>query len=190
MKNKYISIIMLVFLAACSGSQIRSTVVDRAGHASSAPEWVNDTRASYELNGKLYFVGYVEVEGESSKSAALNMADEKALSEPLRALVDQFIDQNQVGEDLSHSTGQRIISSTRSLRPAMPSLHIANRYWEVIDTGTLGLRAYSLAEIPTAELDKAKQSYFTRLANDTDVQKILKDVGQKQLDRAMSQKGQ
>ena len=46
----------------------------------------------------------VEVDGDASKSAALNMSDEKAMSEPMRALTDQFLEQNQVGEELRKSS--------------------------------------------------------------------------------------
>lgn len=194
MKRLLSAMIYLSILASCSTSTLRFTVVDRADGLSANPDWASVTRPAFEVKGNQYFLGYVELDGEASKSAALNMSDEKALSEPMKALVDQFLDQNQVGEDLSNSTGQRIISTTRSFRPPMPGLHITKRYWEVIETlqdGSSGrgrtiLRVYSLAEIPVVELERAKQAYFSKLANNGEIKKILNEVGAKQREKALN----
>lgn len=193
--NKVITVsiwLSLLFNFACATTGTIVNVVERADGVSSTPDWASFTKPVSESDGKKYFLGYVEVDGDASKSAALNMADEKAMSEPMKSLATEFLDQNQVGEGLSSSTGQRIISSTRSFRPPMPGLHITKRYWEIVETGREGtvgksvLRAYSLAEIPSAELEKAKQAFFSKLSHDSEIKKILSDVGQKQRDRALS----
>src|SRR2546421_4274459 len=82
----------------------------RRRHTRSDRDWSSDVCSS-DLK---YFLGYIEVDQEASKSAALNMADEKALSEPMRALVDQFLDQNQVGEDVRRSEERRVGKECRS----------------------------------------------------------------------------
>ncbi len=180
-------IAILLVLTACSSTGPR--IIDRSDHGS-APGWTDITKPNYEEDGKRYFLGYVELNGDASKSAALNMADEKAMSEPMRGLVDQFLDQNQVGEEINHdsSLGQRVISSTRNYRPPMPSLVIAKRYWEVVHTidNRQTLRAYSLAEIPVTEFEKAKQQYFQRLSQNRELKQILSEVGEKQRERALS----
>ncbi|MBK7962462.1 MAG: hypothetical protein IPK04_15500 [Bdellovibrionales bacterium] len=112
----------------CSSVPTNQTIIERADDVSTRPSWASLTKPFTEENGKKYFLGYVEVEADASKSAALNMSDEKAISEPFRSIVDQFLDQNQVGEELRGTTGQRIISSTRSSRPTITDLQIVKRY--------------------------------------------------------------
>lgn len=201
MKSKILNIkkvsmsVFFILLGGCATSNYsKITVAERADNLNGTPEWASVTKPSYEADGNRYFLGYVEVDGDASKSAALNMSDEKAFSEPMRAIVDNFMEQNQVGEDLTSSTGQRIISATRGMRPQMPSLHIAKRYWEVIENRSSGssnyvksrLRVYSLAEIPIADLEKAKQSFLSNLSNNTEVKKILRDVGAKQREKILN----
>lgn len=177
---------MLMGCATVPGTR----VVERADDLGSAPNWASITRPTFEENGKRFFLGWIEVDGDASKSAALNMADEKAMSEPMRGLADEFLDQNQVGEELRKdaSVGQRIISATRGYRPPMPSLHISKRYWETVLTldNRLELRAFSLVEIPVQDFEKAKRDYSQKLAGNSEVKTILKDVGAKQRERVLT----
>jgi|GEM_PF-1260806 len=172
----------------------RTMVIERADGLQSSPDWASLTKSNYEEAGKMYFLGYIEVDGDSLKSAALNMSDEKALSEPMKSIVQEFLDQNQVGEDLMQSTGQRIISATRGSRIPLPGMYISKRYWESIETLSSKnesgvnsrLRAYSLGEVSVTEYQRAKQKYLERLEGNTEVQNILKEVGAKQRDRLLS----
>ena len=173
--------LVLLLISACShGPRIIETADDE-----SRPSWASTTKPRFIKDGKIYFVAYVEVDGNDSKSAAQNMSDEKAMSEPFRALADEFLDQNQVGEELrkAANVGQRVISATRGYRPPMPSLQIVNRYWEVRsmgEHGPLNLKAFSLVEIPIPDYEAAKAAYLNRLAGDSEVKKVLADVGEKQ----------
>lgn len=173
----------LVSLLLVAGCSTGPRVIESSDGAS-RPSWATVMRPVFEDNGRRYFVGYVEVDGDASRSAALNMADEKALSEPMRSLVDQFLDQNQVGESLRRdgAVGQRILSAARSFRMPMPGLQIVKRYWETVqvDEFTTATRAYALAEVSVAEYEKAKRDYFARLRGDSEVAKILREVGQAQ----------
>ena len=176
------------FLVSCSSKSAK--VVERADDES-RPDWAKVTVPSYEHDGKKFFVGFVEVEGDSSRSAAMNMSDEKALSEPMSALDDNFLDQNQVGETLRKDGyfGQRLISATRGFRVPMPSLTIVNRYWETVLDGPHGqtaLRAYSLAEISAADFEKAKRAYSDRLSSNSEIRKIMRDVGARQRDSVLN----
>jgi len=172
-------------------------VVERADSLSSTPEWASLTNSVRENAGKKYFLGYVEVDGDASKSAALNMADEKAMSEPMRGLVDAFLDQNQVGEELRKeaSVGQRVMSATRGYRPPMPGLTVVKRYWETVavtdpqGNSRVELRAFALAEIPVAEFEKAKKDYLHRLAGNSEIKKVLAEVGAKQRENVMNNSG-
>lgn len=189
-----VALLGLVALGLISGcSSTGPKVIERADALDEKPSWAKVTEPSFEENGKKYFLGFIELEGDVSKSAAMNMADEKALSEPTRAFVDQFLDQNQVGEELRSDSvvGRRIISATRGFRVPMPSLTIVKRYWETVATGpgpqaTSSVRVYSLAEISIADFEKAKKDSLDRLANNTEMKKILRDVGQKQRDRILN----
>lgn len=187
----------VILFTRCSSTSVRINTTERADELSHAPEWAKVTKPMFEADGKRYFLGYVEVDGDASKSAALNMSDEKAMSEPMKALVDEFLDQNQVGEGLMSTTGQRIISSTRGFRPPMPGLQVSKRYWETVEIKTdqfsparTVLRAYSLVEINLGELEKAKQAYFMRLRGDNEVKAILKEVGNKQIERVLGSEGE
>jgi hypothetical protein len=108
----------------------------------------------------------------------------------MRALVDLFLDQNQVGEDLRKegTVGRRIISATRGFRPPMPALTIVGRYWETVanDEYTTSTRAFALAEIPIPEYERAKQAYFDRLAGNSEMKLILSDIGRRQRDAILN----
>lgn len=185
----------LSVLVGCSSTGPR--VLERADNLGGAPDWVQVTRPAFEEDGKKYFLGYVEVDGDASKSAALNMADEKALSEPMRALVDQFLDQNQVGEDIRHDSaiGSRIISATRGSRPPMPTLTIVKRYWETIadrestpaSFGPGKLRAFALAEISIPEYERSKREVFLKLTGNTQLKQVLDEVGSKQRENILGE---
>jgi hypothetical protein len=187
--------LFLGMLSACATTSGVS-VVERADGLSSTPEWASFTNSVKEDHGKFFFLGYVEVSGDASKSAALNMSDEKAMSEPMRALTDQFLDQNQVGEELrkDNSVGTRIISATRGYRPPMADLKIVKRYWETVRVPNqddpsetrVELRAYSLAQISKADYESAKREYLARLRGTPAVKKILEDVGAKQREEVLS----
>jgi hypothetical protein len=177
----------LVLVSACSSTGPK--IIERADSLDERPDWAKVTEPSFEENGKKYFLGFVELDSDVSKSAAMNMADEKALSEPTRAFVDEFLDQNQVGEELRQNSvvGQRIISATRGFRVPMPSLTIVKRYWETIVTGehTSNVRVYSLAEISVPDFEKAKKDSLDRLNGNSEMKKILREVGKKQRDRIL-----
>ena len=180
-----------LILSACASTGPK--VIERADALSSAPEWASVTRSAHEKDGKHFFLGYITLNEGASKSAAMNMADEKALSEPMRAIVKEFLDQNQVGESVNQgdTVGQRVISATRGYRPPMPGLHIANRYWETVMVPTadgkqrIELRVYSLAGIPSNEYADAKKAALQNLSGNNEVKKILDDVGARQRDAVL-----
>jgi len=164
-------------------------VLERSDSYTSKPEWASIDHPTKTENGKKTFTSSVTVEGDDvSKSALLNMSDEKAFSEPMRSLVDQYLDQNQVGEDIrsSGTVGTRIISAARGYRPPMPSLEVINRYYEtVIVTLPNGsyryeTRAYSRVSVEVGDYEKAKRIYFNRLNGTSEVQNVLKEVGAQQ----------
>lgn len=176
---------------SCATSAPKATVqvIERSDSYESKPSWASIDNPTKTENGKKTFTSSVTVEGEDvSKSALLNMSDEKAFSEPMRSLVDQFLDQNQVGEDIrsSSSVGTRIISAARGYRPPMPSLEIINRYYETaiitLPNGSYRYetRAYSRVSVDIGDFEKAKRIYFNRLNGTSEVQDILKEVGSQQ----------
>src|SRR5574337_850169 len=129
MKSKWTYLVPLI-LSACATHQ--TAITERSDGLNDRPEWASLNKGNYETKDEHVYVAFVEVDGKASKSAALNMSDEKALSEPMRALVSEFIDQNQLGEELRQDEqfARRIISATRGYRPPMPTLKITHRYWE------------------------------------------------------------
>jgi hypothetical protein len=169
------------------------TVMERADNLGTAPEWASFSHPQRNDDKHVRFLGYVEVPGDSLKSAAFNMADEKALSEPMRSLVDNFLQQNQVGEELRADGvfGRRIISATSGYRPAIPSLQITQRYYEVvvvksgISEDETRLRVWSLAEASRHDFDRARASYLRRLNGEPEVKKILDNIGAKQIEQVM-----
>jgi hypothetical protein len=183
----------VVTVAATTNSSctttLRTGVIERSDELKSTPAWARLDAPLSENPGKIIFTGFVTVPGQSSKSAALNMADEKALSEPMRNIVSAFLDQNQVGEDLrSHDqVGQRIISATRNLRPAMPSLRITRRYWETRvtqDPATgetlMQLHAWAQAEVDESDFVRARRETLHRMQGEPQIRQILDEVGKEQ----------
>ena len=174
---------LLLLITACS-----SHIVERSDDLRFRPQWANLNTPSFESDGKIHFITFVEVTGTSSKSAALNMSDEKAFSEPMRAVVDVFLEQNQVGEELRRDDmfGRRIISATKGYRPPMPTLKISHRYWEKISSESSSeLRAYSMAELTISDFNRAQEAYLAKLRGDPEVKKILDEVGAKQRESVM-----
>lgn len=190
----FLAVLAFLTLQACATTG--SKVIERADSLGATPEWASVTRSAFEKDGKHFFIGYITLNESASKSAAMNMADEKALSEPMRAIVKEFLDQNQVGEsvNLDEAAGQRIISATRGYRPPMPGLHIANRYWETVMVPTadgkqrIELRVYSLAAIPSSEYSDAKKSALKNLSGNNEIKKILDEVGSKQMENLLTEK--
>lgn len=186
MKLKLLLITNLTMIVAGCATH---SVVERSDDLSNKPEWTMLDKAYVERDGKMFFTSFVEVDGSASKSAALNMSDEKALSEPMRSVVESFLDQNQIGEELrkDESFGRRIISATKGYRPPMPSLKVSKRYWEKVVHGdyTADLRAFSLVEISMADFEEAKRNFLARLRKDPEVKKILDEVGKKQRDQVL-----
>ena len=184
-----ITTIALITTSCVTGPS--TTVVERADGLSSPPKWTLFSEPQQSGDNKTRFIGYVEVDGESLKSAAFNMADEKAMSEPTKSLAEAFLDQNQVGEDLrvDGSYGRRVISATSGYRPPMPTLHIVRRYYEVVvvRTGVAGdqvrLRVWSQAEVTDADFAAAKRAYIRRLAGEPEVKKILDEIGRRQIEQ-------
>jgi len=193
-KALFISGACISMFSACA-TMPSTVVIERSDDLAKRPDWVSLSNSHTEKDGKYFFLGQVEVDGDSSKSAALNMSDEKSMSEPMRALTDQFLDQNQVGENLrkSDGVGQRIISVTRGFRPPMPGLKVVKRYWETVRTPNqndpnetrVELRAYSLAELPKADFEQAKKAYFDRLTKSSEMKRLLDDIGAKQREAVM-----
>lgn len=184
-------IIFTILLTASCVHDAKNSVLtlERSDNLKEKPEWASLSSALTEKDGKLQFLGFSAFPRDVNISAALNVSDEKALSEPMKSLVDAFLDQNQVGETLrDDTTAQRVISATRGYRPPMPGLQIVSRYWEtvVITVGGVSkteLRCYSLAEIPSSEFQSAKSQYLARLAGNQEVKQILRDVGEKQREK-------
>ena len=166
------------------------SVLQRADNLSSAPDWASITKSVMQDKDKNYFLGYVELNADVSKSAALNMADQKAYAAPMEAMVDAYFQQNKIAEDLKKdsSISELVMSSARSDRPPMPGLRVSKRYWEIIEVKSekgieQQLHVFSLAEIPSTEYEKAKKDVLAKLNGNSELKKTLDDVAKKQRDQ-------
>jgi hypothetical protein len=187
-------VMVSVCLGLCSCATTNSvSVLQRADHLSSTPEWASVTNSITEDKDKTYFLGYVELDSEASKSAALNMADQKAYAAPMESMVEAYFQQNKIAEDLKKNSGvsELILSAARSERPAMPGLRVKKRYWEIVEVksskGTeQQLHVFSQAEIPTTEYEKAKKDVLAKLNGNSALKKQLDEVAQKQQDQLLN----
>ena len=61
------------------------------------------------------------------------------------------------------------------------------RFWETVAVTphSSSVRAYALAEISVEDFEKAKRDCLARLNNNTEMRKILREVGKKQRDRIL-----
>ena len=193
---KHLAWLFLVLSAcgtvSCATNSV--TVLQRASELSSRPEWADVTQSVQNQGDKTFFLGYVELGVDSSKSAAMNMSDQKAYSAPMDSMVDAFFQQNSVAEDLRQdsSISELVMSSARNSRPPMPGLRVAKRYWEVIEVkSAVGLsyqlHVFSLAEIPTSEYEKAKRAVLARLNGNKELKNVLKEVSKTQRDQLLNQ---
>lgn len=191
MFRKAVSVNLLTLCWACTSSS-GAKVIERADSLSDTPAWASVTKASFEDEKNKYFVAWIEVPGDRSKSAALTGADRKAIDAPWVSLTQEFFEQIQTSEDLAKDSNsiERITSEVRGSRP-QASIVISKRYWEIVevkkDTGIeYDLRAYSLAEIPKSEYTRAKREYFDRLNKNPRVQKIKDEIGSKQRENVLN----
>ncbi len=182
-----LSLITVVGCSTTPSRKIETTVIDASD--TNKPQWAHVGNVVTKKDNKIQFLGYVELDGSVRKSAAFNMADEKALSEPFRSLVKEFIDQSKIGESITNdeSISERIIVSTRKMRPAMPSLQVINRYYEVVEvhssTGVEKLlRVYSLSEVSESDYAKASRDYVSKLNGSSEMKQILDEVAKTQLE--------
>lgn len=188
---KISSIFVYVGFISCTSSNYVN-VLQRADHLSETPEWASLTNSVASDKEKTYFLGYIELLADSSKSAALNMSDQKAYSAPMESMVNEFFQQNKIAESLRKdiAIGELIMSSLRSSRPAMPGLRITKRYWEIIEVKSAQgynqqLHVFSLAEIPTQEYEQAKRDVISKLNNDSELSKSLNDIAKRQQDKVL-----
>ena len=208
MKLKFISnlsklVILSLVFQSCASSNIdpnqyvnidekinRFLILERADDLKEKPKWASITDPLTEDAKNYYFLGYVEVDADSRKSAALNMSDEKAFSEPFRSMVNSYLDQNQVAEELKESIGQRIISSTNSERPYLAKFHISKRYWEIVETKNsqgeynTTLRCFSLGSVPKQEYEQAKLQLNKKLNAHSQIKNLLNEIGKKQIEQS------
>lgn len=182
----------VVITTACTTTP-SVTVVQRADYLSSKPEWATLSNAVHSDKANTYFLGYVELDSEVSKSSALSMADNKAYAMPMESMVDAYFQQNKIAEDLrkNSSVSEMIMSSARNSRPAMPGLRVSKRYWEVVQVKTERgtdeqLHVYSLAEIPTQEFEKAKREVLANLNGNSELKRNLDEVAKKQQEQLLS----
>jgi hypothetical protein len=179
-----------MFMVSCASTSFKPSV-EVLEASDKKPAWVSITTPSGTEEGGRYFVAFVTVDGDASKSAALNMADEKAFAEAFRSVVDAYMEQNQVGEEAKATVGHRLISATKGFRPTMPSMHISSRYWETMITSLPNgafkteLRAFSKASVTANDLAKAAQMYADRMNKTPEIQNILKEVGAQQINTVM-----
>lgn len=155
------------------------------------PSWASITRSVFEENGKVKFVGYFTVDGDSRPSAAINGSGTKARAMPLETISDEFMQQSGVAEDQRESASKLIISTLRKNPPNIPGLQVTSNYYERVEIKSgddqvpkMELRAFSLAECPTSEYNQAKHEALQRLKGDPKIKKELEDVMTRQRDRA------
>jgi hypothetical protein len=186
-----VSCFLITFFTACA-STASVTVIQRADHLTATPEWASLTNGDTEEKGKSYWIGYVEVGSDASKSAALNMADQKAYARPMEAMVDAYFQQNKIAEDLRKDSAisELILSAARSQRPPMPGLRVSKRYWELVEVRSSKgieqqLHVFSRVEIPTEEYEQAKKAVLAKLNGNPDLKKALDDVAKRQQDQLL-----
>lgn len=177
-------------LYACATTGAR--IIERADNLSSSPDWAMQSKTSWDENGKRYFVGWIEVPGDRSKSAALIGSDRKAMDMPWQSLTQEFFEQVQMAEELEKDATlvERVTSEVRGKRP-QAAVTITKHYWEVVEVKKAeateyDLRAYSLAEITTQEFERAKKKYFDELRKSSEVKKVLNQVGEVQRNKVLN----
>jgi hypothetical protein len=173
------------------------TVIQRADYLKEKPEWASLSNLVAEDKQNTYFLGYVELDSDVSKSAALSMADNKAYAMPMESMVEAYFQQNKIAEDLrkNSAVSELLMSSARSSRPAMPGLRVSKRYWEVVQVKTEKgnseqLHVYSLAEIPNQEFEKAKKDVLANLNGNSELKKNLDEISKKQQESLLNQQKQ
>ena len=154
--------LVLFTVMGCAGNPVRT--IESSGNRP-LPEWTE--RQTFEAEGKTYYVGSTSIESGSS-SACFISADEKALSEAGRNLVNTYLDQTTVVESADEPTVKRVISSLRSERAQIDGLSIVDRYTQLVRIESQGYirmerRCWSLASAPTGKVIAAIESLARKL---------------------------
>lgn len=187
-------LIVISLLSASCTTTPSVTVIQRADYINAKPEWASLSNAVHSDKQNTYFLGYVELDADVSKSSALTMADNRAYSMPMESMVEAYFQQNKLAEDLrkSSAVNELLMSSARSSRPAMPGLRVSKRYWEVVQVKTEKgtseqLHVYSLAEIPNNEFETAKKDVLSKLNGNSELKKNLDEIAKKQQENLLNQ---
>lgn len=162
MANKNLSLSLLLAtltLASCSSLKGEKQVAAMEGL--DRPAWASQNKAVTVKEGKVYVLGFHELEADSRLSAAHRLADNSVRTEISKMIQNQFSSIMQNLEEGVTDDGSitRFYSSEVS-KNVLRDIRITNRYWEKVQTFsgdgeiTFKLRVYSLGEIPEAKLKK------------------------------------
>lgn len=156
--NNFIFLLLALILVSCS-SLSEKTISRMDGE--SKPSWATQEKALTIADGKMYILGFSELDADSKISAAYRMADSQARGELSKMVENQFssIFQNLEEGTNDEGTLSRYYASEVS-KNMLRELKISKRYWEKVQTidrdgaPMFRLRVYSLAEIPESHYKK------------------------------------
>lgn len=192
MKTRFLCSICTVLLSACATTQ--GPTVKVVEQSDSKPSWASITKATYREGDTMKFIGFFTAEGDSRPSAAIHGAGTKAAAMPLQTISDDFLQQSGVAEDMRESSAKLVISTLRKNPPTIPGLQVVGSYYERVEIHTTDgtprteIRAYSLAECPVGEYNKAKSEALARLKGDPKIKQELDNIMAEQRDRVYGER--
>jgi hypothetical protein len=146
-------------LASCSSTIKERTIASMDD--TSRPGWASLEKSAVVKDGKLFILGFKELDADAKISSALRLSDNAARGELAKMIKNDF---SSILQNLEEGVGDggemaRFYSSEVT-KLSLNELRVVNRYWEKVQSfdrdgeATYKLRVYSLAEIPEAKLKK------------------------------------
>jgi len=149
---------LLLVLQSCSSLKPGESVVATMD-GKSKPEWAFQAEVPESKDGKIRFLGFEEVDGDSRVSAALELADYRTMNNLSGMISTKF---NSIFQKMDEGLkGQGNMSreyGTKVTKSIIRHLRISGHFWEkvqIVDVHgnpDLRLRVYALAEIRESHL--------------------------------------
>jgi hypothetical protein len=149
---------ILVIFFSCSSINTGETVI-ASMNSESKPKWALQSELIDSKDGKIRFLGFEEVDGDSRISSALELSDYRATGELSNLIHTKF---NKVFQRIEEGhKGVGLISREVGLKvnkSVIKNLRLIGKYWEKVlvinheGEKDLRLRVYSLAEIKESDL--------------------------------------
>lgn len=183
---KYINLMLFVLLSSCSGTEVKRVTVDES---SSRPSWVDDSRLSWEKDGKIYFKSKESVRGNQRLNGCYILAGNDNRETMLREIAEEMKGATDEAEQDISEEAEIVLAKVRSGKweGKIYGFHDESQFFqryqirdEMTKDVTERIDCYSLSSVSKANLIRIKNEIMNKVA--TVDPRIKEAIVQKQAD--------